>query len=393
MSLVAVVFIGWSIVEPTMRNGSGDTFAVGLLLASWVGTALLFPPMRRLIAVFVDRVVLRRSDYGRMLDDLAAQLQSCDSEPAVLARVTAAIQHALNATSVTWSQGPSTASGDAIHVLTTEPPHHVLWIAGLTGGRRLLSGDLIMLERVGILAGRRIDALRLGDERYERMLREREISALAAEAELRALRAQINPHFLFNALTTVGYLIQHAPSRALETLMRLTLLLRSVLRSEGEFTTLGHERELIECYLEIERERFEERLSAEIDIPDRLADVPIPALIVQPLVENAIKHGIANARHGGIVRVSARVDVQSNASYLCITVSNTGAPLQIAVGRSASGIGLQNVERRLQCYYGDTGSVTLSRSASGETIATLVLPLTDGLQYDDTGAPVERVRS
>ena len=94
------------------------------------------------------------------------------------------------------------------------------------------------------------------------MIREREISALATEAELRALRAQMNPHFLFNALTTVGYLIQSAPARALDTLLRLTTLLRASLRSEGEFTTLGHERELVECYLQIEHERFEERLEA-----------------------------------------------------------------------------------------------------------------------------------
>ncbi len=90
--------------------------------------------------------------------------------------------------------------------------------------------------------------------------REQEMTKLATEAELRALRAQINPHFLFNALTTIGYLIQTAPPRALETLMRLTSLLRGVLRSEGEFTTLGRELDLVEAYLDIERARFEQRL-------------------------------------------------------------------------------------------------------------------------------------
>ena len=107
-----------------------------------------------------------------------------------------------------------------------------------------------MLERIAARLARRIDALRLTDERYERMLREREIRTLATEAELRALRAQVNPHFLFNALTTIGYLIQSAPLRALDTLLRLTTLLRGVLRSDGEFTTLGRERELIACYLQ-----------------------------------------------------------------------------------------------------------------------------------------------
>ena len=100
------------------------------------------------------------------------------------------------------------------------------------------------------------------------------MAKLATEAELRALRAQINPHFLFNALTTIGYLIQTAPPRALETLMRLTALLRGVLRSEGEFTTLGRELELVESYLDIERARFEHRLRVSIDVPARLAAPP-----------------------------------------------------------------------------------------------------------------------
>ena len=101
------------------------------------------------------------------------------------------------------------------------------------------SDSCAALEAIAVLVGRRIDAIHLVQERYARELREQEIGKLATEAELRALRAQINPHFLFNALTTIGYLIQTAPSRALDTLMRLTALLRGVLRSEGEFTTLG----------------------------------------------------------------------------------------------------------------------------------------------------------
>src|ERR1700750_314753 len=91
-----------------------------------------------------------------------------------------------------------------------------------------------------------------------------------------ALRAQINPHFLFNALTTIGYLIQTAPPRALETLLRLTSLLRGVLRSEGEFTTLGRELEIVESYLDIERARFEHRLRATVDVPPRLRNVRLP---------------------------------------------------------------------------------------------------------------------
>jgi two-component system LytT family sensor kinase len=203
------------------------------------------------------------------------------------------------------------------------------------------------------------------------MLQEREMRTLATEAELRALRAQINPHFLFNALTTIGYLIQQAPSRALKTLLDLTTLLRSVLRSEGEFTTLGRERELIDCYLRIERERFEERLEYTLQIPEALCRLAVPSLIVQPLVENAVKHGIAGAREGGTVTVTARLDRD-----LLIVVRNTGAPLSTRRD-TGSGVGLENVTRRLEHYYGVDASLTVRRATDGATIAELRLPATD----------------
>jgi len=157
--------------------------------------------------------------------------------------------------------------------------------------------------------------------------------------------------------------------------LRLTTLLRSVLRSEGEFTSLG--RELIDCYLQIERERFEERLTTTIDIPDDLEGVPIPALIVQPLVENAIKHGIALARRGGSLSVTARLDVSGPTPALHVVVRNTGAPLIRRQSRDGGGVGLRSVERRLQCYYGDAASLTLRHDGDGATTAELRLPAGD----------------
>ena len=270
----------------------------------------------------------------------------------------------------------STPLRASLAVLTAEPPHYVLVIGPLAGGRRLLSDDLAMLERVAVLIARRLDALRLTGERYERMLQEREMRTLATEAELRALRAQINPHFLFNALTTIGHLIQQAPPRALKTLLSLTTLLRSVLRSEGEFTTLGRERELIDCYLKIEHERFEERLAYTLDIPAHLMHLPVPSLIVQPLVENAVKHGIAGTRDGGTVTVTARLD-----DGLRIVVRNTGAPFG-SVGEGGSGVGLENVRRRLRHYYGDDAALRLGSDPTGATVAELRLPAAEAETHE-----------
>ncbi len=177
------------------------------------------------------------------------------------------------------------------------------------GGRRFLSDDVATLDTIAVAVARRIDAIRLTRERYQREIHEQEIGKLASEAELRALRAQVNPHFLFNALTTIGYLIQTAPPRAVQTLMRLTSLLRAVLRSEGEFTTLGRELDLVESYLDIERERFEHRLRVIIDVPVELRQIRVPPLVLQPLVENAVKHGIAPTPIGRrAVRVARPMD-------------------------------------------------------------------------------------
>jgi hypothetical protein len=376
--LVVLVFGAFSIAEPLLIDvvdGRLQPSAVALLLTLWAGTALLFPACRRAVSRFVDSVVLKRADYVALLSHLASDVQRDESAEAVLDHACEVVARSLTATSVTWEARPldrqSELKARDVAIWTGESPHYVLSIGQLAGGRRLLSDDLAMLERAAFVVARRIDALRLTGERYERMLQEREMRTLATEAELRALRAQINPHFLFNALTTIGYLIQQTPSRALKTLLDLTTLLRSVLRSEGEFTTLGRERELIDCYLRIERERFEERLEFTLDIPNNLYSQSVPSLIVQPLVENAVKHGIAGAREGGTVTVTATLD-----QCLRIIVRNTGAPL--GPNRvSERGVGLENVTRRLHHYYGHDASLTVTRAADGATVAELCLPAAD----------------
>ena len=374
--VVTVVFGLWSVVGPTLTQQPTSPRAIGLLLGVWVLSTYLFPLIRRLVNAFVDRIVLMRADYHALLDTIIAALPEAAAEEDALERSCRVLEPALSASRVSWRRQdrPATqSSATELAVPTTESPQYVFVIGPLVSGRRLLSDDMAMLERIASAVGRRIDALRLTSERYERVLREREMQNLATEAELRALRAQVQPHFLFNALTTIGYLIQEAPARAVETLLRLTTLLRSVLRTEGEFTTLGREAELVACYLDIERERFEERLHVSLMIPDSLADVVIPTLVVQPLVENAIKHGIAGARVGGQVAVEALVDDH----HLRILVRNTGAPLRGRAPGPDGGVGLRNLERRLANHYGDAGSLTLTATADGETIAELRIPLGD----------------
>jgi two-component system LytT family sensor kinase len=196
---------------------------------------------------------------------------------------------------------------------------------------------------------------------------------------------------LFNALTTIGYLIQTAPNRALDTLLRLTSLLRGVLRSEGEFATLGHELDIVESYLEIEQARFEERLRVCIDVPSELRTLRVPVLLLQPLVENAVKHGVATLRQGGEVTVRGALERAATGSLeLCLTVRDTGPGVtedHLRRGR-VLGVGLSNVERRLQGQYGAEASLSIRSVPGTGTTVTIRLPADSSRTADH---PVRRV--
>ncbi len=386
LTLLAVVAMAMVLYAAVSAVPAGP-FAVALLLACWVLTAVLYPTLRRAVTSFVDSTLLGRRNFAELRTSLAATLQGCDTVEGVLDRSAAAVATAMNAERVWWvadqaAPAPGEHVTTDVPVPTTEPPRFALRVGALVGGRRLLSDDRTFLDQAALLAARRVDAVRLSLERFDQRLREEEIERLAAEAELRALRAQINPHFLFNALTTIGYLIESAPPRALKTLLRLTSLLRSVLKSDGEMTTLGREIELVEHYLDIERERFEERLQVQVDVPEQLRTLAVPCLIVQPLVENSVKHGIARSIRGGEVRVRARLEGAAPGQILRLTVENTGAPLAEDLDSRSSRVGLNNVERRLAGHYGPRASLSLG-ATDGVTRAEVRVPISSALTVTD----------
>jgi two-component system LytT family sensor kinase len=379
-----------------------DPRQVGALVTLWVATALLYPAMRTITAWFVDAIVLDRPDYGLLRTKVARCIQAQDEVPPLLTNVCELLRPALNSREISWREldgegddqligslvltgardGMPNSLAARVIVPVSEPPRYAISIAELTRGRRLLSDDVGTLEAIAVMVARRIDVLRIARERFHREIREQEMMKLATEAELRALRAQINPHFLFNALTTIGYLIQTAPGRALDTLLRLTSLLRGVLRSEGESTTLGRELEIVESYLDIERARFEERLRVHIEVPDVLRQIAVPPLLLQPLVENAVKHGIAPSQLGGQVTVRACLggmgsDADSDANYLSLSVEDTGigaTERTLQLGRE-TGVGLRNIERRLAGQYGAAASLSIRSSPGAGTTITVRLPV------------------
>jgi sensor histidine kinase YesM len=335
--------------------------------------------------------MLHRADYRRVRNGIARSLSTASAPNEALDDVCRRLGTALVAGTVGWREVPeqvaglhgstfATATGPRsaeVLVPTNDAPGYVLDVASLGAGRRLMSDDIALLDTAAMLVGRRIDELRVSEERYERDLRENDMRRLATEAELRALRAQLNPHFLFNALTTVGHLITTSPSRAIDTLYQLTALLRAVLRRTGDFVTLREELQLVDAYLAIEQTRFEERLHIERDLPPELGELLVPPLILQPIVENAVKHGISPQRHGGTISIRARIepDPTSDGERLCLSVHDTGGGIgadRMALGRRR-GVGIENVENRLLRYYGDAGRLRITSTPNGGTLVELSL--------------------
>lgn len=189
------------------------------------------------------------------------------------------------------------------------------------------------------------------------------------ELELQFLRSQINSHFLFNALNNIRSLILEDASAARHAITDLATLLRGLMHSEARTTVSLHdELELVKGYLALEALQFEQRLSFELDIDAGLQDVPVPPLLLQTLVENAIKHGIARRSSGGAIRISAKA--LPNQRW-CLQVENP--PAELPATRESHGIGLKNARSRLQAAFGELASLELAQAAT--VLAKVEMPV------------------
>jgi two-component system LytT family sensor kinase len=210
---------------------------------------------------------------------------------------------------------------------------------------------------------------------YYRKYRERELQASQLEtqlsqARLQALRMQLNPHFLFNAMNSIAMLVRRsANTEAVRMLAGLSDLLRYVLEdSPAEEVSLRDELDFVQRYLEIERIRFQDRLRVKLDIADEALDAYLPNLLLQPMVENAIRHGIARKVGNGVVDVAAR----RLGDRLILQVSDDGPGLP--AGPRVDGVGIANTRKRLEQMYGSEQSLELRNAATGGMIATVSLP-------------------
>ncbi len=241
---------------------------------------------------------------------------------------------------------------------------------------RFLSEDQALLASLADALAFLLENLRLREKRLEQEKRQAELILSANRSELKALRAQVNPHFLFNALNTIAGLIPRHPERAEETIEELAEVFRYALhRSEREWVRLEEELDAVQAYLKVEQARFGAALRFRIAPAVGASSARIPAMMVQTLVENAVKHGVARLTTPGEVEVRAeildgrlRIEVRDNGPGF--TESALRPP------RPAGGYGLRNVRERLGGYFGDAARLSIGRDAARDmTLVSIEMPV------------------
>jgi anti-sigma regulatory factor (Ser/Thr protein kinase) len=251
----------------------------------------------------------------------------------------------------------------------------VIRVQARTHTPRFLSEDLALLASLAEIFSFLLENLRLRERRLEHEKREQELVLNANRSELKALRAQVNPHFLFNALNTIASLIPRHPDRAEKTIEQLAEVFRYTLRrSDREWVTLEEELEAVRAYLDVEQERFGDRLVVRMACTEEAGEVRIPAMVVQTLVENAVKHGVGGIRTQGVVEIEATVS-DSGVSIL-VRDNGPGFPaLMRAFPPGNGGYGLRNIRERLRGHFGEAASLRIDRdSALGLTVVAIHFP-------------------
>jgi LytS/YehU family sensor histidine kinase len=213
-------------------------------------------------------------------------------------------------------------------------------------------------------------ALRVQRLRHVAALRASELSKQLAVAQLDNLRAQLQPHFLFNTLNSVAALVGEDAGRARTMIARLSELLRLSLQTMSEkLVTLAEELEIVSRYIEIQRLRFDDSMSFTVDVAGDCLDAAVPPFLLQPLVENSIKHGMDSSRRCCAILLQAR----RSGDALRIEITNDA---ETAPGPIVERVGLFNTRARLQALYGDACSLTIGGGAGASVTATIVLPFT-----------------
>jgi two-component system LytT family sensor kinase len=410
LRVVAAVGLGlWTyffIVERlpglAFRSAFPGAARIGFAAALVAGLLVLFCSLDQALAHTVDCWFLRQPDYRTTLHQLWRRMSDADTEAdlfgtadrvvsetldlraaRILARgdVPAIEPHAEANVGQLWELScddrcrslvpdcdvdvvlPVRVHGEITHVMAVVPGDH---------RRNLLHGELEFLESVAGQVGSRLEALQHEREKVERQSREATLRELAAQAELKALRAQVNPHFLFNSLNTIADLIVTDPPKAEAMTVLLAKVFRHVLmHSDQQLTRVAEEMEFLRTYLRIEEVRFGARLRVRMDVDPAVSEDEIPSLILQPVVENAIKHGLAPKIGDG--QLSIRADRHGEFVRLAVEDDGVGAAAETATPKS-NGLGLKIIADRLRTLYQDRASMHFETAAAAGSRVTILIP-------------------
>ncbi len=356
---------------PTLRSAS-EAVGAAVISAGIAMTILLYGWLAAVSDRWVDRRIFGRRDPQAALAELRDRLGSQGEEVGILATAREFIRETVGIDVRLDARGNPPGNDASFPVLVGDREPHVLSPAPVARRRLLLTGEVEFIRQAAQLAGRRLEALEREQERMELSKRQDRLMHQLVDAELRALRAQINPHFLFNSLNTIAAQVHQDPDIAEAMTLRLARIFRYVLsQTERSFSPLREEIDFLRAYLDIEQMRFGERLRVEFRVAESLCDRPVPSLILQPLVENAIKHGFAPKL--GECRLLIGGDAIGRQLVLSVEDNGVGAPM--AGARPAPGVGLRNVQERLATVYGNLAYLSFDSRRQRGSRATMYLPL------------------
>jgi len=350
-------------VSVAPEDGAAHPLADTLAVAGLCGLLILFAWLRGVVERWFTRVVFRQGNVEKTIRELRAKASEIRNESAYLAWACERIA----AFAGTWrfelieeerphSEPTASWAEAVVPIRLSHQDVRSLLLGRRQGGRRYLSEDLRALHHLAAAVADEVARFRTA-----------EIERLVSEAELRALQSQINPHFLFNALNTIYGIIPREAAGARRTVLNLADIFRYSLQSGKKLIPLSEELKIVRAYLEIERLRLGPRLQTVIQVDKEAEDALIPILSVQPLVENAIKHGLSVRSNQGWLKLTARL------ADRCLTISvedsgADGAPGSASAAPQGTGVGLANVTRRLQLCFGPDAGVEMQQGAFGTRV-------------------------
>jgi signal transduction histidine kinase len=332
------------------------------LLAPWIDSAL---------GLLVDRLFLRRRYSPAEAERLVLrELQMAVTEDDLRGRAARSLSDVFGCSAeVQFGWPPGQGPGEGL-VAVMQGLGQVA-LRSRPSGIPYMTDDRRLLDSLARSLGVVLENVRFREQQARQQEREQQLRLLASRAELRALRAQINPHFLFNALNAVAGLLPSRPDLADDAIQQLAQVFRYTLRkSEREWARLDEEAEFAAAYLSLEQARFGERLGVELAVDPEAARVSVPAMCVQPLIENAIRHGTSMVEGKGFVAL--RIRVAGSMASIEVCDDGPGFPPGFSLAASA-GHGLRNVAERLKGYYGDSAKLCWE-SGSSSTRVLLTIP-------------------